>query len=75
MGGRGGGGGIYGNGKTDLVIFNANLNAQRYCDEIIRPIVLPFMRRDPGFLFQQDNARPHTARIPTTSCREAMSSW
>ena len=62
---RGGGGEIYGNGKTDLVIVNAKLNAQQYCDEIIRPIVLRFMRRHPGFLFQQANARPHTARITT----------
>ena len=56
----GGGGEINGNGKTDLVIVNANFNAQQYCDEII---VLRFMRRHPGFLFQQANARPHTARI------------
>ena len=43
---------IYGNVKTDLVIVNDNLNAQQYCDEIIRPIVLPFMQRHPVFLFQ-----------------------
>ena len=57
--------GIYGNGKTDLVIVNENLNAQQYCDQIIRSIVLPFMERHPGFVFQQDNAHPHTALITT----------
>ena len=52
-------------GKTDLVIVNGNLNAQRYCDQIISPVVLPFTQRHPGFLFQQDNAHPHTTRITT----------
>lgn len=51
-------------GKTNLVHVNGNLTAQRYCDEILQPHVLPFMQNN-GRIFQQDNARPHTARITT----------
>ena len=36
----------------------------RYRDEIIEPIVIPFLRQHgPGITFQHDNARPHTARV------------
>ncbi|KAL0176733.1 hypothetical protein M9458_029063, partial [Cirrhinus mrigala] len=40
------------------------LNAQRYRDEILRPIVLPFIH-DHHLMLQHDNARPHVARICT----------
>jgi hypothetical protein len=30
---------------TQLHFINGNLNAQRYSDEILRPIVVPFIRR------------------------------
>ncbi len=56
--------GISGQGKTDIVIINGNLNAQKYIDEILIPHVEPFSARiGAGFIFQQDNAKPHTARI------------
>ena len=52
--------------RTDLVIVNGNLNANRYCTEIVRPHVIPFIQRHgQQFIFQQDNARPHTARQTT----------
>jgi hypothetical protein len=35
-----------------------NLNAQRYSDEILRPIVVPFIRHH-HLMFQHDNARHH----------------
>ncbi len=38
------------------------LNAQRYHDEILRPIVVPFIQ-DHHLMLQHDNARPHVARI------------
>jgi transposase len=44
--------------QTQLRFINGNLNAQRYRDEMLRPIVVPFM-------FQHDNAQPHVARICT----------
>ncbi len=40
------------------------LNAQRYRDEILRPIVVPFIH-DHHLMSQHDNARPHVARICT----------
>ncbi|KFM63742.1 Transposable element Tcb2 transposase, partial [Stegodyphus mimosarum] len=49
--------------RSSLVILRASLTAQRYADNILRPVALPFMSRHPGAIFQHDNARPHTARI------------
>jgi len=54
--------GIYHDGKTELVTVPGNLNAQRYCDEILEPVALSFMQQHNVGIFQQDNARPHTAR-------------
>ncbi|GFU67688.1 transposable element Tcb2 transposase [Trichonephila clavipes] len=39
------------------------LTDQRYGDDIRRPHVGPFLNGLPGAIFQQDNARPHTARV------------
>ncbi|GFX24218.1 DDE_3 domain-containing protein [Trichonephila clavipes] len=39
------------------------LTGQRYVDDILRPHVRPFVNGLPGAIFQQDNARPHTARV------------
>ena len=39
-----------------------NLNAVRYCNEIVQPVLLPFLRHGHASIFQQDNARPHVAR-------------
>ena len=59
-------GGISFNHKTPLITINGNLNAQRYIDEVLRPTVIPFMvgHQDVN-LFQQDNARAHSARLTT----------
>lgn len=38
------------------------LNANGYVTEVLQPYVVPFFQRHPNCLFQQDNARPHTAR-------------
>ena len=57
-------GGITAHGKTDLVIVDGNLNSRRYIDEILRPVVVPYIQNmGQGALFQDDNARPHRARI------------
>ncbi|GFV81344.1 DDE_3 domain-containing protein [Trichonephila clavipes] len=39
------------------------LTGQRYIDDILRPHVGPFLNGLSGAIFQQDNARPHTARV------------
>ncbi len=43
-------------------IFDDILNAQRYRDEVLRPIVVPFIH-DHHLMLQHDNAQPHVARI------------
>lgn len=59
-------GGISMTGRTDLVVVDGNLTGQRYRDEILAPVVLPFLRAMPGqAVLQDDNARPHRARIVT----------
>ncbi|GFV07697.1 transposable element Tcb1 transposase [Trichonephila clavipes] len=39
------------------------MTAQRYVHDILQPHVLPLIQRLPGAIFQQENARPHTARV------------
>ncbi|GFV34011.1 DDE_3 domain-containing protein [Trichonephila clavipes] len=39
------------------------LTGQRYVDDILRPHVRPFLNGLPGAILQQENARPHTARV------------
>ena len=39
------------------------VNADRYIAQVLQPHVVPFFQRHRNFLFQQDNARPHTARV------------
>ena len=50
-------------GGTNLVFFNRKFNAQTYVQDVLAPVVVPFMNQQiqgRGTL-QQDNARPHTA--------------
>ncbi|GFX98500.1 DDE_3 domain-containing protein [Trichonephila clavipes] len=42
---------------------HGTLTVQRYVDDILRLHVGPFLNGLPGAIFQQDNARPHTARF------------
>lgn len=52
--------------RTPLVVVNGNLTAQRYVDEILRTHAVPFMQNHADVtLYQQDNARPHSARLTT----------
>ena len=49
------------NGRSELVVVQGNLTANRYIDQILRPHLLPILNRQRE-IFQHDNARPHTAR-------------
>ena len=62
--------GLSRNFKTDLHIVRGRLNAMTYRDTILQPIVVPFMRNNGLTLLQQDNARPHTARITIDFLRQ-----
>jgi transposase len=48
--------------QTDLVHVPGNLTAVRYRDELFQPHFMHVIDRQRE-LFQQDNARPHTARV------------
>ena len=68
--GRGGSimvwGGISDQGKTDLIVVEGNMTGQRYIDQILRPVIVPYARNHgPHFQLMDDNARPHRANIVT----------
>lgn len=55
-------GGICGGNRIRLVVVNNTLTAQSYRDEILSPVVLPYIRNNgPCLTFQQENATAHTA--------------
>ena len=49
--------------KTELVHVPGNLTAVRYRDEILQTHLMHVIDRQTE-LFQQNNSRPHTARLP-----------
>ncbi|GFT06184.1 transposable element Tc3 transposase [Trichonephila clavipes] len=49
--------------RSTLIVIRRTLRGQRYVDDIFRAHVGPFLNGLPGAIFQQDNARPHTARV------------
>ncbi|GFV57777.1 transposable element Tcb2 transposase [Trichonephila clavipes] len=49
--------------RSSLVVLQGTLTARRYVDDILTPIVLPMLSSRPGAIYQQDNVRPHTARL------------
>ena len=56
--------GIYHDGRTQLKIVEGKLNAVKYIDDILDPIVLPFLQqRNFDHVFQHDNGRCHVVRV------------
>ncbi|UYV78950.1 SNAI1 [Cordylochernes scorpioides] len=49
--------------RSPLLRIQGTMMAQRYVDDVLRPVTLPYLQGVPNALYQQDNARPHTARI------------
>ncbi|GFY08478.1 transposable element Tcb1 transposase [Trichonephila clavipes] len=60
--------------RSTLIVMRGTLTGQRYVDDILRPHVGPFLNGLPGAIFQQDNARPHTARVTQDFLRHFHSS-
>ncbi|GFW89301.1 transposable element Tc1 transposase [Trichonephila clavipes] len=56
-------GGITYVSRFTLIVLRGTLTGQRYVDDILRPLVGPFLNGLSGAIFQYDNARPHTARV------------
>ena len=64
-------GGITGRDRTPLYVIHGNLTAVRYRDEILNPLVLPFIQAQRrNITFQHDNARPHVARVVNNFLRQ-----
>ena len=55
-------GGISHGLKSPLIVITGNLTGVRFRDEILRPVAVPFVQQH-HLIFQQDNARPHAARV------------
>ncbi|GFU66897.1 transposable element Tcb1 transposase [Trichonephila clavipes] len=49
--------------RSTLIVMRGTLTGQRCVDDILQLHVGPFLNGLPGAIFQQDNARPHTARV------------
>ncbi|GFT63302.1 DDE_3 domain-containing protein [Trichonephila clavipes] len=49
--------------RSTLIVMRGTLTPPRYVDDILRPHVGPFLNGLPLAIFQQYNARPHTARV------------
>ncbi|GFT66992.1 transposable element Tcb1 transposase [Trichonephila clavipes] len=49
--------------RSTLIVMRGTLTAQRYVDDILQPHVESFLNGLPGSIFQQEIARPHTARV------------
>ena len=59
--------------RSDLIILNGTLTARHYIDVILNPMLLPLLRRrrqTQNLIFQQDNARPHSARVTRDFLRQ-----
>ena len=58
--------------RTQLHHVQGNLNGQRYRDEILRPLVVPALQQiGQQAVLQDDNARPHRARVVNTFLQQA----
>ncbi|GFW43022.1 transposable element Tcb2 transposase [Trichonephila clavipes] len=51
------------NARSPLVLIRGTITAQRYVHGILQPHVLPLMQWLSEAIFQQDNARPRTAKV------------
>ncbi|GFW63932.1 transposable element Tcb1 transposase [Trichonephila clavipes] len=56
-------GGIEYHSRTPPVRIVGTLNSQCYISEVLETVVLPYLQGLATAIFQQDNARPHVARI------------
>jgi hypothetical protein len=49
--------------RSPLIFIQGSTTTQLYIQEVLQPETIPFAYGHEGTLFQQDNARPHIARI------------
>ncbi|UYV80525.1 hypothetical protein LAZ67_19000466 [Cordylochernes scorpioides] len=58
--------------RLPLLRIQGTMTAQRYVDDVLRPVTLPYLQGVPNALYQQDNARPHTARISQQALQDVQ---
>ncbi|UYV67997.1 hypothetical protein LAZ67_5002746 [Cordylochernes scorpioides] len=58
--------------RSPLLRIQGTMTAQRYVDDVLRPVTLPYLQVVPNALYQQDNARPHTARISQQALQDVQ---
>ncbi|UYV64526.1 hypothetical protein LAZ67_3001100 [Cordylochernes scorpioides] len=58
--------------RSPLLRIQGTMTAHRYVDDVLRPVTLPYLQRVPNALYQQDNARPHTARISQQALQDVQ---
>ncbi|UYV84923.1 hypothetical protein LAZ67_X004023 [Cordylochernes scorpioides] len=58
--------------RSPLLRIQGTMTAQRYVDDVLRPVTLPYLQWVPNALYQQDNARPHTARISQQALQDVQ---
>ncbi|UYV63477.1 Transposase [Cordylochernes scorpioides] len=58
--------------RSPLLRIQGTMTAQRYVDDVLRPVTLPHLQGVPNALYQQDNAPPHTARISQQALQDVQ---
>ncbi|UYV70741.1 ITP [Cordylochernes scorpioides] len=58
--------------RSPLLRIQGTMTAQRYVDDVLRPVTLPYLQGVPNDLYQQDNARQHTARISQQALQDVQ---
>ncbi|UYV64831.1 hypothetical protein LAZ67_3002104, partial [Cordylochernes scorpioides] len=58
--------------RSPLLRIQGTMTAQRYVDDVLRPVTLPYLQGVPNALYKQDNARPHTARISQQALQDVQ---
>ncbi|UYV72046.1 Transposase [Cordylochernes scorpioides] len=58
--------------RSPLLRIQGTMTAQRYVDDVLRPVTLPYLQGVPNALYQQDNARPHTALISQQALQDVQ---
>ncbi|UYV63350.1 hypothetical protein LAZ67_2003812 [Cordylochernes scorpioides] len=58
--------------RSPLLRIQGTMTAQRYVDDVLRPVTLPYHQGVPNALYQQDNGRPHTARISQQALQDVQ---
>ncbi|UYV75724.1 hypothetical protein LAZ67_13001148 [Cordylochernes scorpioides] len=58
--------------RSPLLRIQGTMTAQRYVDDVLRPVTLPYLQGVLNALYQQGNARPHTARISQQALQDVQ---